>query len=125
MTPPREKCDDPAPSPAKANPPVELHWDPEAIPPFPAVALKALNLVSGTDTSLLELCNVIRSDPAFPVAIPKMANAPLVAFSKNVNSLSGVHAARLSAAEAGGDHGRPESLFRKLVQPAYKVGLAS
>jgi putative nucleotidyltransferase with HDIG domain len=77
----------PALSTAKANPPFELHWDPEAIPPFPAVALKALNLMSGTDTSLLELCNLIRSDPAFSIAILKVANSPLVAFSKNVTSV--------------------------------------
>ncbi len=43
--------------------------------------------MSGTDTSLLELCNLIRSDPAFSIAVLKVANLPLVAFSKNVNSV--------------------------------------
>jgi HD-like signal output (HDOD) protein len=76
-----------AASTAKAIPLVELHWDPEAIPPFPAVALKALNLMSGTDTSLPELCDLIRSDPAFSIAVLKVANSPLVAFSKNVSSV--------------------------------------
>jgi HD-like signal output (HDOD) protein len=57
------------------------------IPPFPAVALKAMNLMSGTETSLLALCNLIRSDPAFSVAVLKIANSPLVAFPKNVTSV--------------------------------------
>jgi putative nucleotidyltransferase with HDIG domain len=65
----------------------ELRWDPESIPPFPAIALKALQLMSGTDTSLLELCDLIRSDPAFSTAVLRVANSPLVAFSKNITSV--------------------------------------
>jgi HD-like signal output (HDOD) protein len=65
----------------------EISWDPQSIPPFPAIALKALNLMSGTDTSLLELCSLIRSDAAMSVAVLKMANSPLVAFSKNCTSV--------------------------------------
>jgi len=65
----------------------ELRWDPESLPPFPPIALKALNLMSGTDTSLIELCNLIRSDPAFSTAVLRIANSPLVAFSKNVTSV--------------------------------------
>jgi putative nucleotidyltransferase with HDIG domain len=72
---------------SKSAVPTELRWDPESLPPFPAIALKALNLMSGTDSSLLELCNLIRSDTAFSVAVLKMANSPLVAFSKSVNSV--------------------------------------
>ncbi|HYW38561.1 MAG TPA: HDOD domain-containing protein [Terriglobales bacterium] len=72
---------------SKAAEPMELLWDPDSIPPFPAIALKALNLMSGTDTSLLELCNLIRSDLAFSTAILRIANSPLVAFPKNVTSV--------------------------------------
>jgi putative nucleotidyltransferase with HDIG domain len=67
--------------------PLQLRWDPDTIPPFPAIALKAMNLMSGTDTSLLELCNLIRSDLAFSTAILRIANSPLVAFPKNVTSV--------------------------------------
>jgi putative nucleotidyltransferase with HDIG domain len=70
-----------------SRPPMELHWDPDSIPPFPEVALKALNLISGRDTSLLELCNLIRPDPAFSTAVLRIANSPLVAFSKNVTTV--------------------------------------
>jgi len=70
-----------------ANLAAELQWDPGIIPPFPAVALKALNLMSGTDTSLPDLCNLIRSDPGFSTAILRIANSPLVAFPKNVSSV--------------------------------------
>jgi HD-like signal output (HDOD) protein len=66
---------------------VEFQWDPECIPPFPSVALKAMNMMAGTDTSLLELCNLIRSDHAFSTAVLRIANSPLVAFSKNVTSV--------------------------------------
>jgi putative nucleotidyltransferase with HDIG domain len=72
---------------SKALKATELLWDPDRIPPFPAIALKALNLMSGTDTSLLELCNLIRSDVAFSTEVLKIANSPLVAFSKNVTSV--------------------------------------
>ncbi len=72
---------------AKANEPTELRWDPDSLPPFPVIALKALNLMSGRDTSLLELCNLIRSDPAFSTAILRIANSPLVAFSKSISSV--------------------------------------
>ncbi|MGA2978674.1 MAG: HDOD domain-containing protein [Terriglobales bacterium] len=72
---------------SKATEPMELGWDPDSIPPFPAIALKALKLMAGTDTSLFQLCNLIRSDPAFSTAILRIANSPLVAFSKNVTSV--------------------------------------
>jgi HD-like signal output (HDOD) protein len=72
---------------SKAAEPTELCWDPDSIPPFPAVALKALKLMAGTDTSLLELCNLLRSDQAFSTAILKIANSPLVAFPKDVTSV--------------------------------------
>jgi putative nucleotidyltransferase with HDIG domain len=65
----------------------ELCWDPESVPPFPAVALKALKLMAGTDTSLLELCNLIRADLAFSTAILRVANSPLVAFPKDITSV--------------------------------------
>ena len=65
----------------------EFSWDPDSIPPFPVVALKALKLMAGTDTALLQLCNLIRSDQAFSSAILRIANSPLVAFSKNVTSV--------------------------------------
>lgn len=72
---------------SKAAGAMELLWDPDTIQPFPAVALKAMNLMSGTETSLLALCNLIRSDSAFSVAVLKIANSPLVAFPKNVTSV--------------------------------------
>lgn len=75
-----------ATSPARALPTAEA-WRPEELPPFPAIALKALNLIAGRDTSLLELCELIRPDPAFSTAILTIANSPLVAFSRNITSV--------------------------------------
>lgn len=65
----------------------ELAWQPDNLPPFPAVALKALNLLAGTDTSLPTLCNLIKSDPAFSTAVLKIANSPLVAFPCNLTNM--------------------------------------
>jgi len=76
-----------ATSPSRALNAVAPAWRPELLPPFPAIALNALSLMSGRDTSLPELCNLIRSDPAFSTAILKIANSPLVAFSRNITSV--------------------------------------
>ncbi|MFY9559898.1 MAG: HDOD domain-containing protein [Terriglobales bacterium] len=57
------------------------------LPPFPTVALRALNVLSGTDTSLRELCDLVRPDPVFTGEILRIANSPLVAFSKEVTSV--------------------------------------
>ncbi|MFZ3341426.1 MAG: HDOD domain-containing protein [Terriglobales bacterium] len=62
-------------------------WKPEHLPAFPTIALKALQMIAGRDTSLLELCNLIRSDAEFSSAILKIANSPLIAFSKNITSI--------------------------------------
>jgi len=62
-------------------------WHPEDVPPFPAVALKALNMMAGTDTSLRDLCDLIRSDPAFSTEVLRLANSPLVAFSRDITNV--------------------------------------
>jgi len=94
--------------PSKALVLAESAWQPDKLPPFPAVALKALNLMAGTDSSLLDLCNLIRSDPAFSTAVLRIANSPLVAFSKNITSV-------LQAAMLLG--------FRRLKSVVITVGL--
>lgn len=73
--------------PDRTMAPLELGWKPEDLPPFPAIALQALRLTSGTDASLLELCDLIRFDPAFSTEVLRIANSPLVAFSKNITSV--------------------------------------
>jgi putative nucleotidyltransferase with HDIG domain len=62
-------------------------WHTQDVPPFPAIALKALNLMAGTDTSLFQLCNLIRPDPAFSAEVLRIANSPLVAFPKNITNV--------------------------------------
>jgi HD-like signal output (HDOD) protein len=71
-----------APTPAR-----QQVWRPDDVPPFPAVALKALNLMAGKDTSLVELCNLIRPDVAFSTEVLRIANSPLVAFSKDITNV--------------------------------------
>lgn len=93
---------------AKAAGALEERWALDNLPPFPAIALKALNLTSGTDTCLRELCDLIRSDPAFSSAILRLANSPLVGFSKDITSI-------LQASMLLG--------FRRLKSVAITVGL--
>ena len=93
---------------SKAVEPTEMRWDPDRLPPFPAIALKALNLMAGPDTSLHKLCDLIRSDPAFSTAILRIANSPLVGFSKDITSV-------LQASMLLG--------FRRLKSVAITVGL--
>ena len=62
-------------------------WALDAIPPFPAIALRALNMMTGTDSSLLELCDLIRSDPVFSGAVLRMANSPLIGFPHRISSV--------------------------------------
>ena len=73
--------------PSKALQLPEAAWKPEHLPAFPAIALKALQLIAGRDTSLLELCNLIRADTGYSSAILKVANSPFIAFSKNITSV--------------------------------------
>ena len=65
----------------------EEHWAVDDLPPFPAIALRALNLMAGCDTSLPVLCDLIRSDPAFSAAILRLANSPLIGFPKQITSI--------------------------------------
>jgi putative nucleotidyltransferase with HDIG domain len=59
----------------------------ENLPPFPLVALRVMNVLSGTDNSLREICDLIRPDPVFTAEILRLANSPLVAFSKEITSV--------------------------------------
>jgi putative nucleotidyltransferase with HDIG domain len=90
--------------------PIELPPALEALPPFPAIALRALNVLSGTDTSLAELCDLIRMDSVFSGEILRIANSPLIAFSKEVTSV-------LQASMLLG--------FRRLRRVVITVGLRS
>ena len=94
----------------KAVLPFGLGWKAEEIPPFPPIAVRALQLVSDSESSLIELCNLIRADPSFSTAVLRIANSPLVAFSKNITSM--VQAAMLLG-------------FRRLRNVVVTLGLKS
>jgi putative nucleotidyltransferase with HDIG domain len=76
-----------AASPAKSVSHPEILLALESLPPFPSVAVKAMNMLSGTDTSLGELCDLVRLDAVFTGEILRIANSPLIAFSKEVTSV--------------------------------------
>lgn len=56
------------------------------LPPFPGVAIKALQLVSNNDSRLRELHYLISADPALSAALLRMANSPLYAIRSEIQS---------------------------------------
>ena len=56
------------------------------LPPFPAVAIRALQLVSKTETRLSELHDLISADPAFAAEILRLANSPLYGIRSSITS---------------------------------------
>lgn len=56
------------------------------LPPFPAVAIRALQLVSKTETRLSELHDLISADPAFATEILRLANSPLYGIRSSITS---------------------------------------
>lgn len=69
-----------------------------------------MNISSGSDNSLSELCDLVRCDPVFTAEILRIANSPLIAFSKEVTSV-------LQASMLLG--------FRRLRRVVITVGLRS
>jgi putative nucleotidyltransferase with HDIG domain len=56
------------------------------LPPFPAVAIRALQLVSQSETRLSELHDLISADPAFAAEILRLANSPLYGIRVEITS---------------------------------------
>jgi len=56
------------------------------VPPFPAVALRALQLASRSETRLSELHALICTDPAFAGEILRLANSPLYGIRSQITS---------------------------------------
>jgi len=56
------------------------------LPPFPAVAIRALRLVSQSETRLSELHDLISADPAFAGEILRLANSPLYGIRVEITS---------------------------------------
>jgi hypothetical protein len=109
----------------RASPPgqTEARWDCGVIPVFPAIALKALKLLSGTDTSLLELCNLIRADLAFSTAVLRIA--PRGFFSGCDQCAPGIDVARLPALAKHGHNSGIEDVSQRLLHAAYDFMLAA
>jgi len=56
------------------------------LPPFPVVAIRALQLVSQSETRLAELHDLISADPAFASEILRLANSPLYGIRVEITS---------------------------------------
>lgn len=58
-----------------------------AIPPFPPIAAKLLQLVSDKDIEIHRVVELIRADPGFSSEVLRLANSPLHALLRRVESL--------------------------------------
>ena len=67
--------------------PAGVPWELLNIPAFPAVATKAMQLLSGKDTRLLDLYDLISADAAFASETLRIANSALYGFAAEVKSL--------------------------------------
>ncbi len=67
--------------------PGEKPWALINLPPFPAIAMKILQLLQRDNVGMKELSEVIRADPAFASQVLTLANSPLVAVRREVKSI--------------------------------------
>jgi len=58
------------------------------LPAFPSVSVKAIRLLSNSDTRLLELHEALSADPSFSSEILRIANSPLYPAMSQVKSLT-------------------------------------
>ena len=58
-----------------------------AIPPFPPIAIRLLRLASDEDVHLHRIVELIRADPGFSSEVLQLANSPLHALIRQVDSL--------------------------------------
>jgi HD-like signal output (HDOD) protein len=58
------------------------------LPAFPTVSAKALQLLSGSDTRLLELYQLICSDPSFSSEVLRVANSPLYPLPSAISNVT-------------------------------------
>jgi HD-like signal output (HDOD) protein len=65
----------------------ERPWALIDLPPFPAVALRVLNLVSREDVGLKELTREIQADPALSLEILTIANSVLFGFRTEIKNI--------------------------------------
>jgi len=56
------------------------------LPPFPAVALRAMQMVSNSETGLRELHDMIRADQAFSAELLRITNCPLYGIRCQIKS---------------------------------------
>lgn len=63
-------------------------WELLTLPAFPSASTKALQLLSESDTRLLELYQVVASDPSFCSEVLRIANSPLFALPSKVRNLT-------------------------------------
>lgn len=65
----------------------ERPWTLISLPPFPAIAMRVLQLVSRDDVGLKELSTVIQADPALTSELLTVANSPLFGLRREIKTV--------------------------------------
>jgi HD-like signal output (HDOD) protein len=76
----------------------ESYWALKGLPPFPAVAVRLMNLLATDDYEMHQLVELIRADPMFASELLLATNSAKYGLGKEVTSLR--HAAALLGREA-------------------------
>ena len=65
-----------------------IPWELLTLPAFPSVSTRALQLLSDKDTRLLDLYELVSSDPSFTSEVLRIANSPLYALPSTIKNLT-------------------------------------
>jgi HD-like signal output (HDOD) protein len=73
---------------AKHAAPEHPHWALTTPSPFPAIAMRVMEILARDDCAAQELVECIQSDPIFAAEILRVANSALYGFSDEIKSLA-------------------------------------
>ncbi len=103
----------------------------EGLPPFPAVAMRVMQLVSGADVHLKELSDLIISDQSFSAQVLRLANSPMFGFRTEIRGILqavvvlGVERIKALAFTAGMQTYLAQALKDPILAASWKHSLAT
>ena len=70
-----------------AAPATHRHWALTTPPPFPAIAMRVMEILARDDGAVQEVVECIQSDPIFTAEILRVANSALYSVSDEIKSV--------------------------------------
>ena len=72
---------------AKLAVPAQRHWALTTPPPFPAIAMRVMEILAHDDGAVQEVVKCIQSDPIFAAEILRVANSTLYGTAREIKSV--------------------------------------